>query len=47
MAQNMYPHKPEDWEEQRPRIKKLYLEDRRTLKDVMAIMKEQYGFKAT
>jgi hypothetical protein len=37
----------EDWEDHRARIRRLYLEEDRTLKDVMAIMEREHGFKAT
>jgi Clr5 domain len=37
----------EDWEPFRARIRQLYLEEDRPLKDVMAIMERDYGFKAT
>jgi hypothetical protein len=37
----------EDWEPFRARIRQLYLEEDRPLKDVMAIMERDHGFKAT
>src|SRR5450755_2404214 len=37
----------EDWEPHRARIRQLYLEEDRTLKDVMGIMEREHGFKAT
>ena len=38
---------PEVWEIHRPTIKRLYLDEDKTLKDVMAIMQRDYGHKAT
>jgi hypothetical protein len=38
---------PEDWERNRALFTWLYCEQNRTLKDVMTIMKEKYGFNAT
>ena len=37
----------EDWTRHRPLIKRLYVDEDRTLKDVMAIMARDYGHKAT
>ena len=37
----------EDWNRHRETFTKLYLEESKTLNEVMSIMKEQYGFKAT
>lgn len=37
----------EDWNRHRETFTKLYLEENKTLNEVMSIMKEQYGFKAT
>ena len=37
----------EVWEAYRPTIKRLYLDEDKTLKDVMAIMQREYGHKAT
>jgi hypothetical protein len=36
-----------DWEPFKARIRQLYFEDNRTLKDVMTIMERDHGFKAT
>jgi hypothetical protein len=36
-----------DWEPFKARIRQLYLDEDRPLKDVMAIMERDYGFKAT
>jgi hypothetical protein len=36
-----------DWEPYRARIKELYLEEDRSLKEVMAIMEREHDFKAT
>ena len=38
---------PEVWETYRPIVKRLYLDEDKTLKDVMAIMQREYGHKAT
>ena len=38
---------PEVWETYRPIIKRLYLDEEKTLKDVMAIMQREYDYKAT
>jgi hypothetical protein len=35
-----------DWEQQRNRITRLYVEENRTLKDVKAFMEQQLGFRA-
>jgi Clr5 domain len=37
----------QEWGAQRGRIKKLYLDDGRTLKEVMHIMKRDHDFHAT
>ncbi|EGX88015.1 hypothetical protein CCM_09151 [Cordyceps militaris CM01] len=37
----------EVWEHQKPTIRSLYLDDRKPLKEVMAIMAEKYNFQAT
>jgi len=37
----------QDWEKFKPLIKQLYVEEDRTLKDVMAIMASKYGHRAT
>jgi hypothetical protein len=37
----------EDWEHHRARIRQLYLDEDRPLKEVMAIMQREHGFKAT
>jgi hypothetical protein len=36
-----------DWERHRSLIKRLYVDEGKKLKEVMAIMKTQYGHKAT
>ena len=47
-AENLKDSSESDlWEIHRPTIKKLYLDEGRTLKDVMAIMRQDYGHKAT
>lgn len=38
---------PNDWERFRPLIKKLYVDEDRTLTDVMAIMLTEHGHNAT
>jgi len=38
---------PEDWEVMKPYIKKLYIDEERTLKDVMNIMASQYSHRGT
>jgi hypothetical protein len=35
------------WTVQKPRIRELYFQQRKTLKEVMAEMEQRYGFKAT
>ena len=40
-------HSLEVWDSHKDTIKRLYLDERRTLKEVMSIMKEQHNFKAT
>lgn len=35
------------WTVQKPRIRELYLQQRKTLKEVMTEMEQRYGFKAT
>jgi Clr5 domain len=37
----------EEWLAQRTNIKRLYLDQGRTLKEVMGIIENKYGFKAT
>jgi hypothetical protein len=37
----------EDWTKHRPSIRKLYVDEKRTLADVMHIMESRHGFKAT
>lgn len=37
----------EDWERVRPIIRRLYIEEGRTLNDVMDILANEYGHKAT
>ena len=38
---------PEKWETYRLIVKRLYLDEKMTLKDVMATMEQEYGFRAT
>jgi hypothetical protein len=47
MSSTKWRTSEEDWEDHRARIRRLYLEEDRSLKDVMAIMKREHGFKAT
>ena len=47
MSSNMWRTSGEDWESHRTRIRQLYSEENRTLKDVMGIMEREHGFKAT
>jgi hypothetical protein len=42
-----WPTTPQDWNEQRCLVKRLYLDENRTLKEVMSIMERNHGFKAT
>lgn len=39
--------RPEVWETHRPAIKRLYLDEHMTLKDVMATMQQKHGLRAT
>ncbi len=41
------PESAEDWKTQYDRIRQLYAVEDRTLKQVMQIMEQKYGFKAT
>ena len=41
-----YPAK-EEWEERKHIIRRLYKDERKTLKQVMAIMERDYNFSAT
>jgi hypothetical protein len=47
MSSNMWRTSLEDWASHRTRIRQLYLDEDKTLKDVMAIMEREHGFKAT
>jgi hypothetical protein len=38
---------PGNWDSQRPLIKQLYLDENRTLTEVMKLMKRDHGFNAT
>jgi hypothetical protein len=38
---------PADWKRARPLIKRLYLEEDRSLREVMTIMANEHGHKAT
>jgi hypothetical protein len=42
-----WPTCEEDWEKHRARIKQLYLEDDKPLKEVMAIMETAHFFRAS
>jgi hypothetical protein len=39
-------HSAQDWENQRPRITQLYSTENRSLEEVIAVMKGEYGFEA-
>jgi hypothetical protein len=41
------PHSEATWTAQKPRVRELYLQQGKTLKEVMAEMEQRYGFKAT
>jgi hypothetical protein len=43
----IWPTSEDDWEKHRARIKQLYLEDDKPLKEVMAIMETTYLFRAS
>jgi Clr5 domain len=47
MSSTKWHTSDQDWEPHRARIKQLYLEEDRPLKEVMAIMQRDHGFKAT
>jgi hypothetical protein len=47
MSSTKWRTSEEDWEHHRALIRRLYLEEGRTLKGVMAIMEREHGFKAT
>ncbi|KAI0476147.1 Clr5 domain-containing protein [Xylariaceae sp. FL0804] len=38
---------PEDWDYYQETIRRLYLDEKRPLKDVVVIMETEYGFRAT
>ncbi|KAI1434806.1 Clr5 domain-containing protein [Xylaria sp. CBS 124048] len=38
---------PEDWDAHQETIRRLYLDEKRPLKDVVVIMETEYGFRAT
>ncbi|KAI1335358.1 Clr5 domain-containing protein [Xylariaceae sp. FL0016] len=38
---------PEDWDCYQETIRRLYLDEKRPLKDVVVIMETEYGFRAT
>jgi hypothetical protein len=39
-------HSAQDWENQRPHITRLYSAENRSLEEVTAVMKVEYGFEA-
>ena len=43
----VWPTSEPDWERHRALIRQLYLGEDKPLKDVMAIMEHEHGFKAT
>ena len=44
---NGTPPREEDWERHRETIKRLYLDKKKPLREVMAIMAREHGHKAT
>ncbi|KAI0188007.1 Clr5 domain-containing protein [Xylaria flabelliformis] len=38
---------PEDWDAHQETIRRLYLDEKRPLKEVVVIMESEYGFRAT
>ena len=40
-------HTAEDWQAMYPHIARLYIQQGRRLREVMVVMQEEYGFKAT
>jgi hypothetical protein len=46
-SQAQWPRSEEDWAKHRARIKQLYLDDDRPLKEVMTIMERTHLFKAS
>jgi hypothetical protein len=42
-----YPPSAKDWEEQRATIQRLWSAEDKKLKEVMAVMKNECGFRAT
>ena len=46
-SQAQWPKSEEDWAKHRARIKQLYLDDDKPLKEVMAIMETTHLFKAS
>ncbi|KAI1755767.1 hypothetical protein F4782DRAFT_527127 [Xylaria castorea] len=38
---------PEDWDAHQDTIRRLYLDEKRPLKEVVVIMESEYGFRAT
>jgi hypothetical protein len=40
-------HSEAEWEEKRPVIQQLYLEDNKKLVELMVILESRYGFAAT
>jgi hypothetical protein len=46
-AKNLRTFAAHDWEDQKENITRLYVEENRTLKEVMSLIKNQYGLRAT
>lgn len=46
-TRNMQPFSTEMWNHYKELIRRLYLDENNKLKDVMTIMRERYGFKAS
>jgi hypothetical protein len=42
-----FPVTAEDWEDHRALFTRLYIDENRSLKEVMRIMKDNFGFAAT
>lgn len=47
IRQARYPQSPEEWDKWRSEITRLYLEENRTLLQVMEYMVKEHQFKAT
>jgi hypothetical protein len=47
MPPSQHQPAPEEWESHREEIARLYVEERRKLREVMALMDERHSFRAT